>query len=76
MLSRAPNVSLSHALPAVCAVRSGWRHVWDDLDDHAELRAQAEATERYPVVTAERLGVVWQREIARESIRKRRGRRG
>jgi hypothetical protein len=27
-------------------VPSGWRDRWDDADDHAELRDQAEAAER------------------------------
>ena len=44
-------------------VAGGWRDPWDD-DESAELRAKAEASERYQLVTAERLGVVWRQELA------------
>jgi hypothetical protein len=51
----------------------GWRDLWDDPDDHAELRAHAEATERCLEAAVARIGRRWQREIGREQARKRRG---
>jgi hypothetical protein len=48
-------------------VAGGWRDVWDELDDHAEFRARAEATERRQTVRVERLGRVWQTEILAET---------
>lgn len=48
-------------------VPGGWRDWWDDPDDSAQLRAQAEADERRQVATAVRIGQRWQREVARES---------
>ena len=44
-------------------VAGGWRDCWDDDDDSARLRAQAEAAERWQMRRAEILGVVWQGEI-------------
>ena len=48
----------------VRGVPGGWRDVWDDPDDSAELRARAEATERRQLARAERLGVAWRQELA------------
>jgi hypothetical protein len=47
--------------------------VWDDPDDHAELRATVEATEAHLLARVAITGQRWQREIARERTRKRRG---
>jgi hypothetical protein len=57
----------------IFGVAGGWRDWWDDPADHAELRAQAVATERRLAATAERIGRRWQRQIAAEQARKRRG---
>ena len=57
----------------VCGVPGGWRDVWDDPDDHAQLLARAEAAERRQLARAEVLSVVWQREIRAEQKRQRRG---
>jgi hypothetical protein len=51
----------------VRAVPGGWREWWDDPDDHAELRASAEATERRHPARAEYLGVVWHQELEQGS---------
>jgi hypothetical protein len=40
--------------------------VWDDPDDSAELRANAEATERRQMRRAAVLGAMWQHEIREE----------
>jgi hypothetical protein len=47
----------------VRGVPGGWRDLWDEPNDHAELRAKAEATERRQDARAKRLGAVWQQEI-------------
>jgi hypothetical protein len=52
---------------------SGWRDVWDDPDDSAELRAKVEATEAHLLARVAITGQRWQREMQRESARKRRG---
>ncbi len=44
----------------------GWRDWWDDPDDVAALRAQAEARERHRDANASREGKRWQAEIAAE----------
>src|SRR5215213_4666205 len=44
----------------------GWRDSWDDPDDHAALRARAEAAECRQLRRAEVLGVEWQHEIRAE----------
>jgi hypothetical protein len=54
-------------------VAAGWRDVWDDPDDHAELRARAEAIERRQMARVEIIGRRWQRQIAAEQARRRRG---
>jgi hypothetical protein len=43
----------------VRGVPGGWRDRWDDPDDGAALRAQAEAAERRPLRLTEVLGAVW-----------------
>jgi hypothetical protein len=48
-------------------VSGGWRDVWDEPDDHAELQAQAVAAERRLEALATRIGWRWQREIAAET---------
>ena len=45
-------------------------------DDHAQLRARAEAIERRQLQRAEVLGTVWWGEIRAEQRRKRRGGKG
>jgi hypothetical protein len=50
---------------------SGWRDVWDDPDDSAELRAKVEATEAHLLARVAITGRRWQQEIAQ--ARKRRG---
>ena len=52
----------------VRAVPGGWRDVWDDPDDHAELRAQAEAAERRLMSRALVLGVLLQDEVQQERL--------
>jgi hypothetical protein len=47
-------------------VAGGWRDVWDDPDDSAELGSQMRAAERRMVANAERLGRVWQEQIKAE----------
>src|SRR5829696_8215687 len=49
----------------MCGVAGGWRDGWDDPDDHVELRASAEATERRQRRLTEMLGVVWRQELER-----------
>jgi hypothetical protein len=56
-------------------VPGGWRDVWDDPDDSAELRAHAEAIERRQTHRAEVLGALWQGEIHAERQERRRERR-
>ena len=56
----------------MCGVAGGWRDMWDDPEEHAQL-AGSEAAERRQVAQVKRLGVVWQREMARQPTRKRRG---
>jgi hypothetical protein len=57
----------------VLGVPGGWRDPWDEPDDHAELRARAEAIKRRQMQRAELLGVVWRAQIAAEQTRQRRG---
>jgi hypothetical protein len=45
-------------------VAGGWRDVWVDADNLAELRARAVVAERRPVARAERPGVAWRQELA------------
>jgi hypothetical protein len=40
-------------------VPGGWRDWWDEPDDHAELRAHAEAADRRQLVRADQLGRIW-----------------
>jgi hypothetical protein len=54
-------------------VAGGWRDIWDAPDDSAELRAKVEATEAHLLARVAITGQRWQREIARERTRKRRG---
>jgi len=51
----------------ICGVPGGWRDVWDEPDDCAELRARVDASERRQERRAEVLGAVWQGEIDQES---------
>ena len=51
-------------LGGLIGLGGGWRDVWDGPDDHAQLQACAEATERLQTQQAEILGVVWRRELA------------
>ena len=53
-------------------VLGGWRDVWDGPDDHAELRARAEAVEHRHTRHAAVLDVVWQGEIRAERRERRR----
>ena len=46
----------------------GYRDWWDGPDDHAELRARAEATERRQLKRAEILGAAWRAQIAAEAM--------
>ncbi len=41
--------------------------MWDEPDDHAQLRAKAEATECRQLRLAERLGTAWRAQIAAET---------
>ena len=50
----------------VRGVPSGWRHMWDEPNDHAELRARAETVERRYLAQAQVMGRRWQQEIAAE----------
>ncbi len=52
----------------VRGVSGGWVDPWDDPDDHAELRARAEATEQRLEASAARIGRRWQREVERERV--------
>jgi hypothetical protein len=63
--SRRPRKLRSDADPPwpVRGVPCGWRDVWDGPDDHAELRARAEAVERRQTRLAETLGVAWRQEL-------------
>ena len=54
-------------------VPGGWRDSWDEPDDSAEIRARMDAADRRLMVRAEVLGRHWQREVAAEQARKRRG---
>jgi hypothetical protein len=60
----------------VRGVPGGWRDVWDEPDDSAELRACAEEAECRLMTRVAVTGWRWQREIQRELAWKRRGRRG
>jgi hypothetical protein len=60
----------------MCGVAGGWREWWNDPDDHAELRARAEASKCRQTRRTEVLGVMWQGEIRAEQRRKRRGGKG
>lgn len=51
----------------VRGVPGGWVDPWDELIDHAQLRAQAMAAERRLEAKATKIGRRWRREIARES---------
>jgi hypothetical protein len=51
----------------------GWRDIWDAPDDSAELRAKVAATEAQLLARVAITGQRWQRGIARERTRKRRG---
>ena len=53
------------ALP-VRGVQGGWRDMWDEPDDHEELRIRAGVIERLSLKRAKVLGRDWQREIAAE----------
>jgi hypothetical protein len=62
----------------VRGVPGGWRDIWDDPDDHEELRICAGTIERLSLSRATNLGRDWQAEIAAERqqaerARKRRG---
>jgi hypothetical protein len=62
---RARTSSRTEVLDSVSTfVTGGWRDPWDDPDDSAELRTQAEAAERRQLARAERLGAVWRQERA------------
>jgi hypothetical protein len=50
----------------VRGVPGGWRDVWDPPDDHAQLRAAAEAAEQRLGDTAARIGEGWQAEMRDE----------
>jgi hypothetical protein len=54
-------------------VPGGWRGWWDDPNDHAEVRAQAEAVEQRLEAKMARIGRRWQREILQEQQQRRRG---
>jgi hypothetical protein len=51
----------------VRGVPGGWRDCWDDPDDSAQLRAQAERQERRQIARVEVLGVAWRAQIAAET---------
>ena len=57
---------------------SGWRDWWDDPDDHAELRTQAELAERQCLARMQVISRRWQGEILAECRRadRERSRRG
>jgi pimeloyl-ACP methyl ester carboxylesterase len=57
-------------------VPGGWHNAWDGPDDHAQLRALAEAAEHRQTMRAALLGAVWRDEIEEERARKRRGKLG
>src|SRR6187200_1976774 len=70
-ISASRRVATNRKLKTVFPTRGvpgGWRDLWDDPDDSAELRARGETTERRQDREAARLGVVWQGEIAGEGV--------
>jgi hypothetical protein len=61
------NTKLETTFP-IRGVAGGWRDLWGDPDDHAELRVKAEATERRQLRRAAVLGAVWRAQIAAETL--------
>jgi hypothetical protein len=53
-------------------VPGGWRDWWDEPDDHAQFRAQAEACERRQLARVEVLSVAWRGEVRAERRRQER----
>jgi hypothetical protein len=62
----APNSEIETPFP-IRGVAGGWRDVWEEPEDHAQLWARAKAAERRQVHRAEVLGGAWRAQIVAET---------